>query len=228
MKALIYKELKLAMHPICYLFVFLFPLMVFIPNFPLGIGFIYILTNYPVLFLGANKGQQSNDLLYSTLLPVRKKDIVLARMIIVLLMQIAFILVMSTLYPLEYYIQSTVRAMNPDQPNLFVNAGLSIDSYVLCVAIAVVGYAIADLIFFPIYYKQGKSIVMSTLLTIFGFVLFIGLFTIILPYIPGFEFMNKQSIGVQFICLGAAIGISILIHILVYKISSKRLEKVDF
>ena len=228
MKALIYKELKLAMHPICYLFVFLFPLMVFIPNFPLGIGFIYILTNYPVLFLGANKGQQSNDLLYSTLLPVRKKDIVLARMMTVLLMQIAFILVMSALYPLEYCIQSTVRAMNPDQPNLFVNAGLSIDSYVLCVAIAIVGYAIADLIFFPIYYKQGKSIVMSTLLTIFGFVLFIGLFTIILPYVPGFEFMNKQSIGVQFICLGAAIGISILIHILVYKISSKRLEKVDF
>jgi len=40
------------------------------------IGFIYILSCYPILFLGANKGQQSNDLLYSTLLPIRKKDIV--------------------------------------------------------------------------------------------------------------------------------------------------------
>ena len=81
MKALIYKEFKLAMHPICYLFIVLFPFMVLIPIYPLGISFIYILTCYPVLFLGANKGQQSNDLLYSTLLPVRKKDIFLARII---------------------------------------------------------------------------------------------------------------------------------------------------
>ena len=79
MKALIYKEFKLAMHPICYIFIVLFPFMVLIPVYPLGISFIYILACYPILFLGANKGQQSNDLLYSTLLPVRKKDIVLAR-----------------------------------------------------------------------------------------------------------------------------------------------------
>ena len=85
MKALIYKEMRLSMHPICYIFVALFPLMILIPSYPLGIGFIYILACYPILFLGANKGQQSNDLLYSTLLPVRKKDIVLARIITVII-----------------------------------------------------------------------------------------------------------------------------------------------
>ena len=62
MKALIYKEFKLSMHPICYLFVAAFPLMILIPSYPIGIGFIYVLTCYPILFLGANKGQQSNDL----------------------------------------------------------------------------------------------------------------------------------------------------------------------
>ena len=65
--------MRLSMHPICYIFIALFPLMFLIPSYPLGIGFIYVLTCYPILFLGANKGQQSNDLLYSTLLPVRKK-----------------------------------------------------------------------------------------------------------------------------------------------------------
>ena len=99
MKALIYKEFKLAMHPMCYLFIVLFPFMVLIPVYPLGISFIYILTCYPVLFLGANKGQQSNDLLYSTLLPVRKKDIVLARIITVLFMQVASMLIMSADFP---------------------------------------------------------------------------------------------------------------------------------
>ena len=234
MKALIYKELKLAMHPICYLFVALFPLMILIPSYPLGIGFIYILSCYPVLFLGANKGQQSNDLLYSTLLPVRKKDIVMARIITVLFMQAAYMLISSALYPASLAINAEIarqteaaRAAGQNVSDVTV-PGLGLNSYVLLLAFAIVGYAIADLIFFPIYYKHGKSIVMSTLLTILGFVVYIGIFTIGLPYVPGLEIMNQLHIGIQFICLGAAIGLSALVHCLVYKISSKRLEKVDF
>ena len=48
MKPLIYKELKLSMHPICYIFVALFPLMILIPSYPIGIGFIYILSCHPI------------------------------------------------------------------------------------------------------------------------------------------------------------------------------------
>ena len=234
MKALIYKEFKLAMHPMCYLFIVLFPFMVLIPIYPLGISFIYILTCYPVLFLGANKGQQSNDLLYSTLLPVRKKDIVLARIITVLFMQVASMLIVSALYPLALLINHSMaeaaaaaRAAGQmaEDP---VNAGLTLNSFVLVLAFAVLGYALADLIFFPIYYKHGKSIVMSTLFTIIGFVFYIGIFTIGLPYVPGCEILNNLNIGVQFACLGGTILLSALIHLLVYKISSKRLEKVDF
>lgn len=234
MKALIYKELKLAMHPICYLFVALFPLMILIPSYPMGVGFIYILSCYPVLFLGANKGQQSNDLLYSTLLPVRKKDIVMARIITVILMQVAYMLVLSALYPAALAINAEIarqaeaaRAAGENVSDVTI-PGLGLNSFVLLLAFAIVGYAIADLIFFPIYYKHGKSIVMSTLMTILGFVVYIGVFTIGLPFVPGLEIMNHLNIGIQFICLGAAIGLSALAHYFVYKISSKRLEKVDF
>ena len=227
MKALIYKELKLAMHPICYVFIVLFPFMILIPSYPLGIGFIYVLTCYPILFLGANKGQQSNDLLYSTLLPVRKKDIVMARILTVIFMQIAFILVMTALYPVARIINNAI-VQSAENPNEYKIPGLGLDSYVLLVGIAIIGYAIADLIFFPIYYKHGKSIVMSTLFTIFGFVVYIGVFTIGLPFIPGLEILNNLHIGIQFGILGAAILISFALHIIVYKVSAKRLEKVDF
>ena len=230
MKALIYKELKLSMHPICYIFVALFPCMILIPSYPIGVGFIYILACYPILFLGANKGQQSNDLLYSTLLPVRKKDIVMARIITVILMQVTCMLIMSALYPLAAFINTNISASKVVGQNAsnIINPGLGLNSYVLVLAFAIVGYAIADLIFFPIYYKKGKSIVMSTLLTILGFVAYIAIFTIALPYIPGLEVLNQLHIGIQFICLGVAIGLSFLAHYLVYKLSSKRLEKVDF
>lgn len=227
MKALIYKELKLSMHPICYIFIVLFPFMFLIPSYPLGIGFIYVLTCYPILFLGANKGQQSNDLLYSTLLPVRKKDIVMARIITVILMQLAFILVMSALYPLARIINESIRQA-AEKPEEYAIPGLGLNSYVLLLAIAIIGYAIADLIFFPIYYKKGKSIVMSTLFTILGFVVYICALTIGLPYIPGLEILNNLHIGIQLGALAGALLISFIFHLVVYKASSKRLEKVDF
>ena len=226
MKALLYKEFKLAMHPICYLFIALFPFMILIPGYPLAIGFIYVLTCYPILFLGANKGQQSNDLLFSTLLPVRKKDIVLARIFTVIFMQVAFMVIMSCLYPIAY--NFTGNIVEEETGKVLQNAGFTLNSYVLVLAIAFVGFALADLIFFPIYYKHGKSIVASTLFTILGFVVYIGVTTIAVPYIIGVEAANSIPLWIQFIALGASIGLSALIHFLVYKISAKSLEKVDF
>ena len=231
MKALLYKEFKLAMHPICYLFIAMFPFMILIPSYPLAIGFIYVLTCYPILFLGANKGQQSNDLLYSTLLPIRKKDIVKARIMTVLLMHVAFIVITSALYPVAILINQNITestlAKDP-MANPIVNAGLGLNSYVLVLAIVIIGFAIADLIFFPVYYKNGKSIVMSTLLMILGFVVYIAVFTIGLPYVPGLEFLNDLPIWVQFIALAVSILIYAALHIVVFKVSSKRLERVDF
>lgn len=224
MKPLLYKEFKLAMHPICYVFIFAFPLMILIPSYPIAIGFLYVLTCYPILFLGANKGQQSNDLLYSTLLPVRKKDIVLARIFTVAIMQFVFILLITSLYPLALFINSKI----PDA----TNPGLDLHGYVSVLGIAIIGFSIADLIFFPIYYKNGKSIVMSTLFMILGFIIYLGIFTIAFPYIPGCEWYKKflcdSGVGVQFIVLGVALIIYVAAHFLVYKISSKRLEQVDF
>ena len=231
MKALLYKEFKLAMHPICYVFIAMFPLMILIPSYPIAVGFIYVLTCYPVLFLGANKGQQSNDLLYSTLLPIRKKDIVKARIMTVFIMHLAFIAITSALYPVALMINGSITesalAVDP-MANPITNAGLGLNSYVLILAIVLVGFALADLIFFPIYYKNGKSIVMSTLLMILGFVVYLGVFTIGLPYIPGCEWINNLPLYIQFIALAVSLIIYASLHLLVYKISSKRLERVDF
>ena len=224
MKALLYKELKLAMHPICYLFIFLFPFMILIPSYPLAVGFIYVLSAYPILFLGANKGQQSNDLLYSVLLPIRKKDIVLARMMTVTLMQFAYMAVMAALYPLALWInQSGEKISIP---------GLGLEGFVSVLGIAIIGFGIADLIYFSIYYKHGKSIVMSTLLTILGFTVYLSIFTIVIPYIPGCEgyvnFLCNAGLGYQFIVLGLGLALYVGLRFVIYHVASKELEKVDF
>ena len=224
MKALIYKEMRLAMHPICYVFVLAFPFMILIPSYPLAVGFIYVLACYPILFLGANKGQQSNDLLYSVLLPVRKKDIVLARIVTVAILQFVFVAIMSALLPLALLIQKSLPGTE--------NPGLGLNGYVSILAIALIGYSIADMIYFPIYYKKGRSIVMSTLFMILGFIIYLSIFTIGLPYIPGLEgytrFLCDSGLGVQFGLLGGALVLYVALHFVVYRISAKRLELVDF
>ena len=229
MKALIYKEMRLAMHPVCYVFVFFFPFMVLIPTYPLAVGFIYILSCYPILFLGANKGQQSNDLLYSVLLPIRKKDIVKARIFTVLIIQVTYMLLMSALVPLSHLIQDQiVQSGGKFVPNI----GFSLDGYVSVLAFGVVAFAIADLIYFSIYYKNGRSILLSTLLMIFGFILFLLTFTVAIPVIEPFkpykEFFCDSGLGIQFAALGIAVAISIGLHFLTYRIASKELELVDF
>jgi len=240
MKALLYKEFRLSMHIMCYLFIIIFPLMILIPAYfyPYTIGFIYVLTCYPVLFLGANKGQQSNDLLFSALLPVRKKDIVLARIFTLAIMQFAFMAIMSMLWPLANFITSNYEAylatLTEEQLEA-ESASLScfgLNSFVLVLAFAIIGFALADLIFLPIYYKKGKSIVASTLLTILAFVTYIIITTVVLPIIgqsyPPFAWIMNIPLPIQFACLGVALVIYFLLHWLTYVISSKRLEKVDF
>lgn len=232
MKALLYKEFKLAMHPICYVFICAFPLMVLIPTYPLGVGFIYLLCCYPILFLGANKGQQSNDLLYSTLLPIRKKDIVKARIFTVAIMQFVYMVFMSALLPVALLIQKSIATDSGAVGSM--TAGIPLQGFGSVLAFGIIGFSIADLIFFPIYYHNGKSIVLSTLMTILGFVVYLGIFTIGLPYIPvvgeGFlkYFCSQEYLWVQFVFIGVALLVYAVLHYLVYKVSSKELERVDF
>jgi hypothetical protein len=208
--------------------------MILIPSYPIGIGFIYILSCYPILFLGANKGQQSNDLLFSVLLPVRKKDVVLARLITVILMQFTSIIIMSICYPFalmnyESMVETNNALIQAGQTVEHITIpGLGLNSYVLLLGIALVGYSIADLIYFSIYYKKGKSIVMSTLFMIIGFAAFICFFTIGIAYIPGCEGINSLDLWIQFVIFGASLLIYAAIHYAVYKIGAKKLEKVDF
>lgn len=211
----------------CYVFIAVFPFMILIPSYPLAVGFIYLLSCYPVLFLGANKGQQSNDLLFSTLLPVRKKDIVLARILTVIIMQVAYMIIMSCLYPVALFIDHSIQYAG--EPN--VNPGIPLSGYVSILGIGIIGFAIADLIYFSIYYKHGKSILASTLLTILGFIIYLGIFTIGLSYVPGLhynEFLAEKGLLYQFIVLTAGILISALLHFVTYRIASNELEKVDF
>ena len=88
MKNLLYKELKLALHPTTYLFLGLSALLL-IPNYPYYITFFY--TTLGIFFLCLN-GRENRDIYYSMLLPIRKRENVKARFVTVVIVELLQIL----------------------------------------------------------------------------------------------------------------------------------------
>ena len=214
MKSLLYKEFKLAMHPLIYVFIFLFPLMALIPTYPIVISFIYVCTCYPILFLGANKGQQSNDIYFSCLLPIRRKDIVKARLILLSIIQlVSIILVVICAYISSLY-----------KDTILVEEGAKISD----IGFVLLSYTIYDLIYVTCFYKNGRAIVTPTLLGIIGFIIILFTTTLFLPMLFDSYYYFFSNIYVQILTVILGVIIYFLIHYLTYIKASKLFEKVDF
>lgn len=227
MKKLLYKEFALSMHPMCYVMTLVFPFMCLIPNFPIFVGTLYVIPAFSFLFLGAQKGKQSNDLFYSALLPIRKKDIVKARMISGTVMELATLCVLSILLPIKRAIEVAIP-----ETQVFLA-----DGFVSLLAFAVIGYTMVNAIFFLMFYRNGRSVMAPTLIATFSYIVYILIFTSVLnfvnpvthqPAVPGFyqAFINID-LWIQFIYLIVALIIYFVINFFVYKKASKELEKAD-
>ena len=83
MKNLLMKEFRLATLPLTYLFL-LFSLMTFIPGYPILCGAFFVCLG---IFQSYQRNREDNDILYSVLLPVSKKEVVVAKYIAVVLQQ---------------------------------------------------------------------------------------------------------------------------------------------
>lgn len=227
MKNLIYKELKLAIHPICYVLAFAFPLLAFAPNYPLCVGLLYCATCYPILFLGANKGKQSNDLLYTSLLPVRKKDIVLARLISCSILIFGAMLITLLISPITSIIHNSLLESNPETYGGLENIGLGVPAIFSLFGLTLISYGIYNFIYFHFFYRDGRSIFLSTFIGLISFMILLFSLTLGLPLVfPTFD--NFASSVVGNLCLGiGGLIFYIVISFLTYKHSSKELEAVD-
>ena len=93
MKNLLNKELRLATSPLAWLFL-IFSVMTFIPGYPILMGCFFVCLG---LFQSFQNARESNDILYTVLLPVRKADAVKAKYISVCFFEILALLLMAVL-----------------------------------------------------------------------------------------------------------------------------------
>ena len=133
LRDLIYKELRLNMHPGESAFLVLAALLL-IPQWPYYIAFIYV---FILLMTVVQTDKANNDLIFVTLLPVRKKDIVTARTWTIVGWELAYILVAAVcaVVRLRFFPKDNTASMNSN----FAFFGTAFLTYAIFNAIYVPG-----------------------------------------------------------------------------------------
>ena len=226
MKNLIYKEFRLCMNPLLYLY-FIAAFMLLIP------GYMYLVSAF---FLGNaifNSMQLSNansDVLFTAMLPVSKNTIVKAKYLFVVCLQMIMIALFVVMMFMNHLLIKTPNPGGIDAcPAMFLGF--------FCV------YALFNATFLPLFYKNvnkiGRAFLIS-LIIVFAFILlFEGFFiaaSAAKDSVPFFAWIANNidcwppapnQLGLQ---LGAALlgaAIYAVTTLLSYKASCRHFDKVD-
>lgn len=215
MKHLLYKEFKLALHPTMYLFLGL-TAMVIIPSYPYYVAFMYMCLGVYFTFL---QGRETNDLFFTAMLPVRKKDVVTARVGVICLFQLAAVLISLPFARLSV-------AINPIGHN---GAGIELNAaFYGLVFLLFGGY---NLCLLPAFYKTGRKLGLPLLYGGTFVMLFIFAAEAFAQYIPSpvsaFLDVPGPALARQWPVLLAGILGWCGMNVLAWKISARRFERLD-
>ena len=216
MRNLLMKEFKLATPILTYLFVG-FTLMTFIPGYPILCGAFFVCLG---IFQGYQINRESNDILYSVLLPVSKSDVVKGKYLAVVALQMAafFICVICTLVRMTKFSDSLVY-----ENNVLMSANLVYLAFVLLI------FTCFNVIFLGGFFKTAYDIGKP-------FILFIVVnFVIIavaeaLHYMPGLDWTNALDFNFlekQVATLVGASFIYVAVTIISCRKSCLRFQKID-
>jgi len=211
---LILKDFKLAIHPFFLLLPVLTGALMLIPGWLYLIVLMYFsFITVPNVF--ANY-KSNNDLMLSTLMPVRRKDIVASRMISIITLEVLHILI------------AVVFAM--------INKNLYDTTYFIFIlpnvayfGLAFMMFALFNLALFPLYFKTAYTYGVATVVAISLMLLFGGLVEFFALKYQSVNLFLRGSEGLMSHVWLLVIGIVIfvLFSLLAYTLSVKRFEKVD-
>lgn len=149
-KSLIKKEFALTAHPMTFVMA-LFGAMLLIPSYPYYIAFFYTTLG---IFFGFMNARENKDFVYMAVLPVSKKDIVKAKGLFVVIIELISI---AVAVPFAF-ITNRINP-NPDLNEAGINANTAFFGMVLIM------FAIFNLIFLTTFfksaYKVGKAFIFS-------------------------------------------------------------------
>lgn len=214
MKNLLYKEFKLVLHPSTYIFI-LCSAIVCAPNYPIMVGLIWLFTNVISTFQQASA---NGDIQFSALLPVKRSDIVLARHILIISVETAY-LILSIPFAI-------IAATFNKNGNL-----VGIDANPAFYGIELICIAIYNACLLPYYFKTGIKSGMGILRGILFSALFYGIIQtlICIPSLPFkvLDGLEKTDRMYQWLFLLIGLAVFIILSVVSFKKSVKNFEKVS-
>lgn len=214
MSNLLKKEFSLSMHPVTPLMLMLSS-MALIPNYPYTVMFFYMTL---AVFFTCMMGRENHDVIYSMSLPVAKKDIVKARILFVVILEL---LQMVLLIPFAVLRQNILAAGN--EAGMDANIALFAEGFLL--------FGVFNLIFFHSYYsnvdKVGISFVKATVV-FFVLVMVDVIATHAVPFVRDcLDTPDPQFIGYKLTALVIGIILYVAMTVRVCRISIRNFEVQD-
>ncbi len=216
MRNIMLKELKLSASPLSYLFIS-FGLMFFIPGYPILCGAFFVTLG---IFQSFQTAREANDIVFSALLPIAKKDVVKGKYLFVCFIEICAIVLMliSVIFRMTLF-----SDLAPYKNNALMNANL----FALGMSFFIFG--LFNLIFvggfFKTAYKFGRPFVVYIVVVF----LTIGVAES-LHHFKQLKILNAfgfEHIVFQLSMLGCGIIAFLLLTMFSYKTACKNFEKID-
>ena len=209
---LLYKEMRLAAHPTSIVFAFL-GCLVLVPSYPYSVVFMFGCLAPYITFVNA---RETNDLWYTAVLPMTKRESVLGKCLLVVSFQL-FQLLFSV--PFAILRDAMNMANNP----------VGLDATVAWYGFGFFLYAVFDLLFLTAFYKSGYKAGKAFILAAIPMVILMAAIEAA-AHIPALVWMDSRQpehLRMQLpILLVGMVSYGALVPF-AYRISAKRFEKVD-
>ncbi|MBR0039752.1 MAG: ABC-2 transporter permease [Oscillospiraceae bacterium] len=214
MTKLLKKEFILFTHPTSWMFL-AFGAMMLIPGYPMYVPLFWTTLG---LFYACLSARENNDLYYTLLLPVRKRDAVRARGLYFALMEL---LQIAACVP--FAILRTVLKIGPN------NAGMDVNLALFGLGLGLMG--LFNLLFLPKLYKNpaaiGKPFLVVTV-WVFVYILAAEVCCFTVPFFRDvLDTPDPQFLGVKLGVLALGAAAFVLMTVLGVRKAEKIFEKVD-
>ena len=216
MRNIMLKELKLSSSPLAFLFI-AFGLMFFLPGYPILCGAFFVTLG---LFQSFQTAREANDIVFSALLPIAKKDVVKGRFLFVGFIECCGLILMLAAVIIRMTVLSEV---GPYRTNALMNANF------FALGAALVIFGLFNLIFvcgfFKTAFKIGKPFVIYIIVAFLAITLFEAL-----HFFPGLGALNAfgtDHLGLQLGLFAAGILCYAVLTALAYRRACGFFEKID-
>ena len=209
---LLQKELRLAVHPSLYVFIFLGAL-VLVPAYPYGVVFFFAMLG---IFQSMMYARETRDIYFTALLLVRKRDAVKAKLLLAAFAQLA-----QLLFSVPFAFLRTLYLSEGNPAGIEANAAYY--------GFGLMSFGVFNLVFFTRFFKTAYKAGAAFLIALIPSA--IGIFAMeAVVHFPGMEWLDGVSPELllrQIPVLLAGIVIYVAAWLLAYKAGAQRFSQVD-